>query len=60
LILCASLATSGVMASASETADGWKKAGSVYEFKADDIDGNEVSLEKYRGQVLIIVNVASE
>jgi len=32
---------------------------SVYEFAAKDIDGNEVSLEKYRGHPLIIVNVAS-
>lgn len=32
---------------------------SVYEFVAKDIDGNDVSLEKYRGFPLIIVNVAS-
>jgi len=40
--------------------DGWKKAKSIYEFTAKDIDGNEVSLEKYRGHVCIIVNVASK
>ncbi|XP_066141799.1 uncharacterized protein [Euwallacea fornicatus] len=33
---------------------------SIYDFKAIDIHGNEVSLEKYRGHVCIIVNVASE
>uniref|UniRef100_A0A3B3Z041 Uncharacterized protein n=1 Tax=Poecilia mexicana TaxID=48701 RepID=A0A3B3Z041_9TELE len=27
--------------------DNWKTAKSIYEFSATDIDGNEVSLEKY-------------
>ena len=36
-----------------------KKAESIYVFSAKDIDGNEVSLEKYRGHVCIIVNVAT-
>lgn len=40
--------------------DWWKKASSIYEFTATDIDGNDVSLEKYRGHVCIIVNVASK
>lgn len=35
-------------------------AQSVYEFNVKDIKGNDVSLEKYRGHVLIIVNVASK
>ncbi|KAE8631797.1 hypothetical protein XENTR_v10001301 [Xenopus tropicalis] len=34
----------------------WKAAKTIYEFSAVDIDGNEVSLEKYRGYVCIIVN----
>jgi len=38
----------------------WKKAQSIYEFEALDIDGNNVSLEKYRGHVCLIVNVASK
>jgi len=38
----------------------WKKAASIYEFSAIDIDGNEVSLEKYKDHVCIIVNVASQ
>jgi len=38
----------------------WKSATSIYDFSAIDIDGNEVSLEKYRGNVCIIVNVASK
>lgn len=38
--------------------DFWKHAESIYEFSAIDIDGNEVSLEKYRGHVCLILNVA--
>ena len=32
---------------------------SVYDFTVKDIDGKEVSLSKYKGGVLMIVNVAS-
>ncbi len=35
-------------------------AKSVYEFTVKDIDGKEVSLSKYKGDVFMIVNVASE
>lgn len=38
----------------------WKDANSIYEFNAKDIDGTDVSLEKYSGHVCIIVNVASK
>ncbi len=38
----------------------WQTATSIYNFSATDIDGNEVSLEKYRGSVVIITNVASK
>lgn len=38
----------------------YKTANSIYEFYANDINGQEVSLEKYRGHVCIIVNVASQ
>jgi glutathione peroxidase len=31
----------------------------VYDFKARTIDGQDVSLDEYRGKVLLIVNVAS-
>jgi len=34
-------------------------AKSIYEFTVSDIDGKEVSLAKYKGDVCIIVNVAS-
>jgi len=40
--------------------DWWKKAKSIYEFSADDIDGNKVSMEKYKGHVCVIVNVATK
>lgn len=40
--------------------DDYKNAKSIYEFTANDIKGNPVSLEKYRGHVCIIVNVASQ
>lgn len=36
-----------------------KNAKSILEFSAKDIQGNDVSLEKYRGFVTLIVNVAS-
>ena len=29
-------------------AKSWKSASTIYEFNAKDIDGNEVSLDKYR------------
>lgn len=34
-------------------------AKSIYEFTVNDIDGKEVSLAKYKGDVCLIVNVAS-
>uniref|UniRef100_A0AAR5QIG3 Glutathione peroxidase n=1 Tax=Dendroctonus ponderosae TaxID=77166 RepID=A0AAR5QIG3_DENPD len=37
----------------------YTKAQSVYDFSAIDIHGKEVPLEKYKGNVLLIVNVAS-
>lgn len=33
---------------------------SVYDFKVKDTYGNDVSLDKYKGQVLVIVNIASQ
>ncbi|MDD7363392.1 MAG: glutathione peroxidase [Firmicutes bacterium] len=32
----------------------------VYDFTVKDMDGNDVSLEKYKGKVLLIVNTATE
>lgn len=38
----------------------YKNAKSIYDFSAKDIKGNVVPLDKYKGQVCIIVNVASQ
>lgn len=32
----------------------------IYDFVLEDIDGNEMTLEAYKGKVLLIVNVASK
>jgi len=48
-----------LQAMSSPTED-WQRAKSIYDFSATDIDGNVVSLEKYRGDVVIITNVASK
>ena len=34
-------------------------AQSIYDFTVNDIDGKEVKLARYKGDVLLIVNVAS-
>jgi glutathione peroxidase len=33
---------------------------SIYDFTVKDIDSNDVSLSKYRGNVCLVVNVASK
>lgn len=47
-------------AAAKENKDFYKTAKSIHEFSVLDIDGNEVSLDKYKGHVVLIVNVASK
>ena len=37
-----------------------KEPKSALDFKVKDIDGKEVSLDKYKGKVVLIVNVASK
>lgn len=37
-----------------------KNIKSIYEFTVKDTHGNDVSLEKYRGKVVLIVNIASQ
>ena len=32
----------------------------LYDYIVEDIDGNEMPLEKYKGKVILIVNVASK
>ena len=36
------------------------KSAPLYKFKMKDIDGNDVKLKKYKGNVLLIVNTASQ
>uniref|UniRef100_A0A665TEV9 Glutathione peroxidase 4a n=1 Tax=Echeneis naucrates TaxID=173247 RepID=A0A665TEV9_ECHNA len=50
----------GLCCEVCQFADEWQTATSIYNFSATDIDGNMVSLEKYRGDVVIITNVASK
>lgn len=37
-----------------------KKASSIYDFTVKDTYGNDVPLEKYKGKVCLIVNIASQ
>lgn len=36
------------------------KASSIYDFTAKDSFGNDVSLDKYKGHVVLVVNIASQ
>lgn len=38
----------------------YTKANSIYDFTVKDTFGEDVTLEKYRGNVVIIVNIASQ
>uniref|UniRef100_K1Q2K8 Glutathione peroxidase n=1 Tax=Magallana gigas TaxID=29159 RepID=K1Q2K8_MAGGI len=40
----------GVITRGAKSKEEWKSAESIYDFSVKDIDGNEVSLEKYRNQ----------
>lgn len=42
------------------TGDDWKNAKSIYDFTVKDTYGNDVSLDKYKGNVVLIVNIASQ
>ncbi|MDE2506450.1 MAG: glutathione peroxidase [Planctomycetota bacterium] len=59
--LIAFTACACVLSATSVTADPTpKKDGSVLDFKVKDIDGKDVELSKFRGDVLLIVNTASQ
>lgn len=59
LVLCAfQLGSSSALLQAQSAVSG-KKA-SIYDFKVTSIDGQKIDLAKYKGKVLLIVNVASE
>ncbi len=53
------VASFGVLRNASE-ASANAPAKSIYEFKMKDIDGKDVKLKKYKGNVLMVVNTASK
>jgi len=40
--------------------ESWKNANTIYDFTVDDINGQTVKLDKYKGKVCLIVNVASK
>ena len=50
----------GVVMLAGIGAPGAENMKSIYDFTLQDIDGRDVSLAAYRGQVLLVVNVASK
>ncbi|HYV35437.1 MAG TPA: glutathione peroxidase [Gemmataceae bacterium] len=58
ILLVISLALCGLSATAGEKGGG--KVPAVLNFKMTGLDGKEVDLSKYQGQVVLIVNVASE
>uniref|UniRef100_A0A8K9UV30 Glutathione peroxidase 4a n=1 Tax=Oncorhynchus mykiss TaxID=8022 RepID=A0A8K9UV30_ONCMY len=41
-----------MLSTLSAPTEDWQTASSIYDFSAKDIDGNEVSLEKYRNLAL--------
>nr|UCR61004.1 peroxidase [Aphelinus asychis] len=49
----------GLVAALDQESD-WSRASSVYEFHAVDLDGRDVSLDKYRGNVLVVFNGATK
>jgi len=49
-----------VFAAQQSNALDWKDAKTIYEFSALDIDSNNVTLDKYRGRVVLVTNVASK
>lgn len=40
--------------------DSYKTASSIYDFTVKDSFGNDVSLDKYKGNVVLVVNIASQ
>ena len=57
-LLIPALAMAGAFAVKSEPK--MPPAHSIYEFKMKNIDGKEISLDKFKGKVLLVVNVASK
>ena len=57
-VACVGAAAWGQVSAKKSTGDELT-AKSIYEFTVKDIDGKEISLAKYKGDVVMIVNVAS-
>jgi len=57
---CATVSAAAWSSGVTGSNESWKTATSIYDFTATDIDANDVSFEKYKGHVCIIVNVASK
>lgn len=56
-VLCALVAI--LAYGSTENPEDYTKANSVYDFTVKNIKGQDVTLDKYKGKVLLIVNVAS-
>jgi len=56
VLSCRTVLTALLVAGSRARASGM--AQTIYEFTAKDIDGNQQSLAKYKGNVVLIVNVA--
>lgn len=54
------MAVPGLAGTMCASRDDWRCARSMHEFSAKDIDGHMVNLDKYRGYVCIVTNVASQ
>ncbi|CAI5799036.1 phospholipid hydroperoxide glutathione peroxidase [Podarcis lilfordi] len=59
-LLCGLLATRGLTRTMCAQETDWQSAKSIYDFHATDIDGADVSLERYRGHVCIITNFGKQ
>uniref|UniRef100_A0A2K5MT46 Glutathione peroxidase n=1 Tax=Cercocebus atys TaxID=9531 RepID=A0A2K5MT46_CERAT len=59
-LLCGAVAAPGLAGTMCASRDDWRCARSMHEFSAKDIDGHMVNLDKYRGFVCIVTNVASQ
>src|SRR5258708_6070444 len=59
LILC-SLLVGSALAQSTQAQEGGGKKMSIHQFQVTTIDGKKVDLAKYKGKVLLVVNVASE
>ncbi len=61
-LISAVLATAAICHLQSHSGSGLVSAAgaSIYDFKMKDIDGKDVKLKKYKGNVLLVVNVASK